>query len=134
MHGMATTVEGSRAGSTEPPFVRYDRRKSPDRRKTWRGGRRDSDWTSRPPDALRRFDSLQRRVVQFGKWRVPVPFTSTTRRVHPLLGLWALALVAVMTFAAAKTNYVLLEVLYDTVTRPAIPYPPSADDYIVVDA
>jgi hypothetical protein len=29
------------------PFV-MDRRRSPDRRATWRGGRRDSDWHDRP--------------------------------------------------------------------------------------
>lgn len=36
-----------------PPLV--DRRQQPDRRATWRGGRRDSDWISRPPGALARF-------------------------------------------------------------------------------
>jgi hypothetical protein len=132
---MAATAERSRAETAVPSFVPYDRRKSPDRRATWRGGRRDSDWTtSRPPGALRRFDSLQRRVVQFGKWRVALPFTSTARRAHPLLGLWAMLIVAVMTFAAAKTNYLLLEALYETVARPARPQPASMDDYIVVNA
>lgn len=28
-----------------------DRRRIPDRRATWRGGRRDSDWEHRPADA-----------------------------------------------------------------------------------
>jgi len=28
-----------------------DRRRTPDRRDEWRGGRRDSDWTNRPPHA-----------------------------------------------------------------------------------
>ena len=37
-----------------------DRRKNPDRRTTWRGGRRDSDWTNRPPDALTRLEAAQK--------------------------------------------------------------------------
>jgi hypothetical protein len=28
-----------------------DRRRTPDRRDTWRGGRRNDDWLNRPPDA-----------------------------------------------------------------------------------
>ena len=80
---------------------------------TWRGGRRDSDWIHRPPGALRRFEQLQRRVVQLGKWRIPVPFTGSARRVHPFLGLWAMAIVAALTFAAARTNFVLLGVLFE---------------------
>ena len=28
-----------------------ERRRTPDRRTVWRGGRRDSDWINRPPDA-----------------------------------------------------------------------------------
>jgi hypothetical protein len=96
-----------------PPVVLYDRRKSPDRRVAWRGGRRDSDWIHRPPGALRRFEQLQRRVVQLGKWRIAVPFTGNARRVHPFLGLWAMAIVAVLTFAAARTNFALLGVLFE---------------------
>jgi hypothetical protein len=30
------------------PFI-MDRRRTPDRRATWRGGRRDTDWQHRPP-------------------------------------------------------------------------------------
>jgi hypothetical protein len=37
-----------------PPL--YDRRKTPDRRRVWRGGRRDSDWVNRPIGALARLD------------------------------------------------------------------------------
>jgi hypothetical protein len=37
------------------PFV-MDRRVKPDRRTVWRGGRRNSDWTNRPPDAWDRLD------------------------------------------------------------------------------
>lgn len=40
-----------------PPLL--DRRRTPDRRKVWRGGRRDSDWVNRPPDALARFQREQ---------------------------------------------------------------------------
>jgi hypothetical protein len=31
-----------------------DRRVNPNRRAVWRGGRRDGDWTDRPPDAWTR--------------------------------------------------------------------------------
>jgi hypothetical protein len=31
------------------PYVTRDRRRIPDRRSKWRGGRRDSDWTNRRP-------------------------------------------------------------------------------------
>jgi len=54
---------------TAPPFV--DRRRTPDRRKVWRGGRRDSDWVIRPVGALARFEShrsrqnLLRKAVHF---------------------------------------------------------------------
>jgi hypothetical protein len=36
-----------------PPVV--ERRRTPDRRAVWRGGRRDSDWINRPPSALDTF-------------------------------------------------------------------------------
>jgi hypothetical protein len=39
----------------------YDRRRTPDRRKTWRGGRRDSDWINRPPGGLTKLEALQGR-------------------------------------------------------------------------
>ena len=35
------------------PFL-MDRRRAPDRRVEWRGGRRDSDWHTRPPGAWAR--------------------------------------------------------------------------------
>jgi hypothetical protein len=35
------------------PFL-MDRRRTPDRRSRWRGGRRDTDWVNRPPDAWAR--------------------------------------------------------------------------------
>jgi hypothetical protein len=41
-----------------PPAM--DRRRNPDRRAQWRGGRRDSDWTNRPPDALARLEAADR--------------------------------------------------------------------------
>jgi hypothetical protein len=37
-----------------------DRRRTPDRRKEWRGGRRDTDWINRPPDSLARLQAAQR--------------------------------------------------------------------------
>jgi len=59
--------EGSTSVAAEIYLV--DRRKQADRRAEWRGGRRDSDWTGRPPGALRRFEkqpwlrSVIRRVL-----------------------------------------------------------------------
>jgi hypothetical protein len=42
-----------------PPLV--DRRRGPaDRRKEWRGGRRDSDWINRPPDGLAKLEAAER--------------------------------------------------------------------------
>jgi hypothetical protein len=38
------------------PVVLFDRRRAPDRRRAWRGGRRDSDWLNRPPGALARLE------------------------------------------------------------------------------
>lgn len=37
------------------PFV-MERRRTPDRRAEWRGGRRDADWLHRPPGAWLRLD------------------------------------------------------------------------------
>jgi hypothetical protein len=43
-----------------PPLV--DRRKTPDRRTVWRGGRRDSDWTNRPPGAWTEIKAAENRM------------------------------------------------------------------------
>jgi hypothetical protein len=45
-------------GDVPPPAPEMDRRRVPDRRKSWRGGRRDSDWQNRPLGALDRLDRL----------------------------------------------------------------------------
>jgi hypothetical protein len=37
-----------------------DRRRTPDRRTAWRGGRRDSDWINRPPGALARLEGSRK--------------------------------------------------------------------------
>ncbi len=42
------------------PFL-VDRRRVPDRRAAWRGGRRDSDWVNRPPDAWEQLESRRRK-------------------------------------------------------------------------
>jgi hypothetical protein len=41
-----------------------DRRCNPDRRARWRGGRRDSDWTNRPPGAWARLGAENRPVMR----------------------------------------------------------------------
>jgi hypothetical protein len=38
------------------PAPAFDRRRTPDRRRAWRGGRRDSDWQNRPIGALDRLE------------------------------------------------------------------------------
>jgi hypothetical protein len=48
-----------------PPLF-ADRRRQPDRRTTWRGGRRDSDWLQRPPGAL---TSMSQPVSWTQVWR-----------------------------------------------------------------
>jgi hypothetical protein len=46
-----------------PPIVIVERRHLPDRRTTWRGGRRNTDWTNRPLGA---WAQLER---QLSSWR-----------------------------------------------------------------
>ena len=48
-----------------PPIVTTERRRTPDRRTRWRGGRRDLDWLSRPLHAWPRSTLGSR----FGDWR-----------------------------------------------------------------
>ena len=50
------------------PTITHDRRKAPSRRTSWRGGRRDSDWLSRPPGALKRFEKLQPRTARLRRF------------------------------------------------------------------
>jgi hypothetical protein len=47
--------------------VLMDRRKTPDRRIEWRGGRRDSDWVNRPLDAWPTMEAKQRRLTALRK-------------------------------------------------------------------
>jgi hypothetical protein len=49
-------------GDVPPPAHGMDRRRVPDRRKAWRGGRRDSDWQNRPLGALDRLDEAKAKV------------------------------------------------------------------------
>ena len=51
------------------PLVAVDRRRCPDRRMAWRGGRRDADWINRPPGVLARAERSQRRRVAWQQWR-----------------------------------------------------------------
>jgi hypothetical protein len=41
-----------------PPLVPFERRHRPDRRGSWRGGRRATDWTCRPIGAWRQFEQV----------------------------------------------------------------------------
>lgn len=49
-------------GDVPPPLPELDRRRVPDRRRVWRGGRRDSDWQNRPLGALERLDEAKAKV------------------------------------------------------------------------
>ena len=62
--------------SDVPPPPVYDRRRTPERRRIWRGGRRDSDWVKRPVDS---FERLERRQAAQTGWR----------RVLTTLHLWS---------------------------------------------
>ena len=54
------------------PWFVADRRRTPDRRTPWRGGRRDTDWTvNRPSGVLDRLASS--RTEWFAPWRRWVP-------------------------------------------------------------
>ena len=52
------------------PVVLIERRAHPDRRSSWRGGRRDSDWTNRPPGGLERLERAQRGQL-WRRWKRP---------------------------------------------------------------
>jgi hypothetical protein len=45
-----------------PAHPLVDRRRTPDRRMVWRGGRRDSDWVNRPLNGLANLEGRQRRA------------------------------------------------------------------------
>jgi len=50
------------------PIAAIERRSSPDRRETWRGGRRDADWTKRPLDAWERAARRNGRRNLWPRW------------------------------------------------------------------
>ncbi len=54
----------------ELPAVLIERRRRPDRRSSWRGGRRDSDWLNRPPGSLDRLEQGQRGQL-WRRWAKP---------------------------------------------------------------
>jgi hypothetical protein len=62
-------------GDVPPPVPMLDRRRLPDRRSQWRGGRRDSDWQSRPAGALALLTATERE-------------TSLLRRMLAAINLW----------------------------------------------
>jgi hypothetical protein len=53
------------ANDVPPAPIVMDRRRTPDRRAVWRGGRRDSDWVNRPPDALTKLEASQSKAAAF---------------------------------------------------------------------
>lgn len=62
-------MEPARTSAFEDlPVVVRDRRRLPDRRAGWRGGRRDTDWTARPPGTLDRFNPPSPRRTGVWRW------------------------------------------------------------------
>jgi hypothetical protein len=57
----------------EVPWFAVERRVSKDRRGPWRGGRRDTDWTNRPPGALSQLATRTARADRLAAWRRLVP-------------------------------------------------------------
>jgi hypothetical protein len=57
-----------------PPLVIVERRHEPDRRTSWRGGRRNTDWTNRPPGA---WAQLERQQSSWHYWFARLPFRDT---------------------------------------------------------
>jgi hypothetical protein len=53
-----------------PPVIDVDRRHLPDRRSFWRGGRRNTDWTSRPIGAWRH---LEHNLSPWRQWLTRLP-------------------------------------------------------------
>jgi len=54
--------------SDVPAFVFVDRRRTPDRRTVWRGGRRDSDWTINRPQGVLALEPDTQRVNVLRRW------------------------------------------------------------------
>jgi hypothetical protein len=69
---VAADIRGMRADihviEDLPPVV-IERRRQKDRRTTWRGGRRDSDWLERPPGALTRMTEPTGWGQVWRRWR-----------------------------------------------------------------
>jgi hypothetical protein len=57
-----------------PPIVIVERRREHDRRTFWRGGRRNTDWTNRPPGA---WAQLERQQSSWHHWLTTLPFRDT---------------------------------------------------------
>ncbi len=66
---MKSRLDVCEAELEELPVVLFERRRRPDRRSSWRGGRRDSDWLNRPPDSLDRLGSPRRQLWR--RWAKP---------------------------------------------------------------
>lgn len=68
-----------------PPAPARDRRRAPDRRRVWRGGRRDSDWLDRPIGGLNRFERQVEKAERQAERQAKL---SGWRRVLSTLHLW----------------------------------------------
>jgi hypothetical protein len=64
-----------------PTVMVVDRRHLPDRRGWWRGGRRNTDWMSRPIGAWRH---LEQRLSPWRQWisKLPLPGPSARRQAR----------------------------------------------------
>ena len=59
-----------------PPVIAVERRRLPDQRREWRGGRRDADWTSRPIGAWRQLEG----VAPWRHWLAKLPLPGVSAR------------------------------------------------------
>lgn len=68
--------------ATDVPYlVVVERRHTPDRRSGWRGGRRNTDWFTRPIGGWRQ---LEQQLVGWRHWLAKLPLTN--RGMHAFVG------------------------------------------------
>jgi hypothetical protein len=66
--GMSHRTLSVEPSDVPPPVVTMERRSAPDRRDSWRGGRRDADWFNRPPGSLDRGTRLNGLLLNWRSW------------------------------------------------------------------
>ena len=62
-----------------PNVIPFERRRYPDRRTEWRGGRRATDWLNRPAGAWAQFEGS---FAPWRQWLAKFPFGGGSARHH----------------------------------------------------